>query len=172
MRRIALLAAAVAMLLFALAPAAQAAVVLNEDVPLDQVVSFSCPGPGGYVPSEDIRATGTIHLLLTSTVDQAGNTHEVFQYSFKNVRGVGLTTGDSYIWRTVNNAVTTVRSTHPPGTTNGGEFTYVLRGRMVHLGEDGTELGDDQMFRYTVHITQAENGEVTTQFENYVEYCQ
>jgi hypothetical protein len=164
MRRIALLAAVVAMLLFALASAAQAEVVINEDEPLDLVVS-SCAGGG-----EAIRVGGTVHLLLTSTVDKAGNTHDVFHYSFQNVKGVGLDSGDSYVWRTVNNAANNVRPSDSEETTNDGEFTYVLLGRMIHLGEDGTQL-DDQMFRYTVHITQAENGEVTTQFERYVEYC-
>jgi hypothetical protein len=174
MRRIALLAAAVAMLLFALAPAAQAEVVINEDLPLDQVVGFSCPDPDpdvGYVPSEDIRVTGTVHLLVASTVDKAGNTHDVYSYSFKHVTGVGLTSGDSYVWRTVNNAANNVRPSDPEETTNDGAFTYVLRGRMIHLGEGGSELGDDQIFRYTVHITQAENGEVTTQFEKIAESC-
>jgi hypothetical protein len=170
MRRIALLAAAVAMLLFALASVAQAEVVINEDVPLDEVVSFSCPGPDGYVPSEDIRATGTVHLLVASTVDKAGNTHDVYSYSFENVTGVGLTSGDSYVWRVVNNATNNFRPPDSEETTNDGVGRYVLHGRMIHLGEDGTQL-DDQMFRYTVHITQAENGDVTAEFERYVEYC-
>src|SRR5829696_9585588 len=151
MRRIALLAAAVAMLLFALAPAAQAEVVINEDVPLDQVVGFSCPDPDpdvGYVPSEDIWVTGTVHLLVASTVDQAGNTHDVYSYSFKNVTGVGLTSGDSYVWRVVDNATNNVRPSDPEETTNDGVGRYVLRGRMIHLGEGGSELGDDQIFRY------------------------
>jgi hypothetical protein len=170
MRRMYLLAAAVAMLLFALAPAAQAEVVMNEDVPLDQVVSFSCPDPDpdvGYVPSEDIRVTGTVHLLLTSTVDKAGNTHYVYHYSFKNVTGVGLTSGDSYVWRVEDTQTGNVRPSDPEETT----ITAVLRGRMIHLGEGGSELGDDQMFRWTVKFTQDESGEYTPQFERYVEYC-
>jgi hypothetical protein len=174
MRRMYLLAAAVAMLLFALAPAAQAEVVMNEDVPLDQVVSFSCPDPDpdvGYVPSEDIRVTGTVHILVTSTVDQAGNTHDVGDINHKNVTGVGLTSGDSYVWRTEGSSAVNVRPSDPEGTANDGGYTLIYRGRMIHLGEGGSELGDDQMFRQTVRLTLDENGEYTTQFERQVEYC-
>ena len=163
MRRIALLAAAVAMLLFALAAAAQAEVVINEHVPLDQVV-WTCPG------GEDIRVEGTVHVLVTSTVDQAGNTHDVGHINHQNVTGVGLTSGDSYVWRTVGSSAVNVRPSDPEGTANDGGYTLIYRGRMIRLGEDGTQL-DDQMFRQTARITLDENGEYTTQFERYVEYC-
>jgi hypothetical protein len=92
MRRIALLAAAVAMLLFALAPAAQALVVFNEDVPF----SFSGPTLCG---SEEILFEGTDHMLITSTEDQAGGSHLVVHDNFKKTGGVGLESGATYIIR-------------------------------------------------------------------------
>jgi hypothetical protein len=163
MRRLALLAAAVAMLLFALAPTAQARVVVNEDE------SFASTG-GPLCGGEDVIFGGTVHLLMTSTVDKAGNTHEVVHYNYKKTTAVGAVSGDPFVIREVGNSATNVRPLDPGETTNDGESTFIINGRLIRLGEDGTQ-SDDTLFHLTVHITQAGNGEVTTQFEKVVFHC-
>jgi hypothetical protein len=162
MRRIALLGAAVAMLLFALAPAAQARVVLNEDVPFESAGGSLCGGEG-------ISFGGTVHMLMTSTVDRAGNTHEVVHSNFQKTTAVG-DSGAPFVIRQVDNSATNVRPVDPGETTNDGESTSILHGRLIRLGEDGTQ-SDDTLFHITAHITQAGNGEVTTQFEKVVFHC-
>jgi hypothetical protein len=153
MRRIALLAASVAMLLFALAPAGQALVVFNEDV----WFQFSGPTLCG---SKDILFEGTNHILINSTEDQAGGSHLVVHYNFEKTEGVGLTSGDGYTIRQIDNGVTNAQPLDPAETTNTVESTAVLRGSVIHLGEKVTQT-DDIMVLITAHITQNANGEVT-----------
>jgi hypothetical protein len=158
MRRIALLAAAVAMLLFALAPAAQARVVFNEDVPFES-------GGGSLCGGEEISFGGTAHVLLTSTEDQAGGSHWVMHSNFQKTTAVGLDSGTRFVLRQVDHSAVNVRSLDPGETT-----TYIINGRLIRLGEDGTH-SDDTLVHITGHITQAATGEVTTVFEQVVFHC-
>jgi hypothetical protein len=153
MRRIALMAAAVAMLLFALAPAAHAEVVYNA------VDTHSFSGPtlcGG----EDILFEVTERTLITSTEDQAGGSHVVFHTNYMKTEGVGLQSGDGYIIRQVSNSGVNAQPVDPVETTNTLESTAVIRGSVIHLGEGDTQTGDIWV-SLTAHITQNANGEVT-----------
>jgi hypothetical protein len=153
MRRIALMAAAVAMLLFTLAPAAQAEVVYNA------VDTHSFSGPtlcGG----EDILFEVTERTLITSTEDQAGGSHVVFHTNYMKTEGVGLQSGDGYIIRQVSNGGVNAQPVDPAETTNTLESTAVIRGSVIHLGEAGPQPDDiSVLIRY--HITQNANGVVT-----------
>src|SRR5215208_901865 len=153
MRRIALLAAAVAMLLFALAPAAQARVVFNDDV----TSSFSGPTLCG---GEDIFFEVTNHMLMTSTEDQAGGSHLVVHSNFTKTEGVGLQSGAKYVIRQISNAGVNAQPVDPAETTNTFETTAVIMGSVHRLGEAGPQPDDiSVLLRY--HITQNANGEVT-----------
>jgi hypothetical protein len=147
------MAAAVAMLLFVLAPAAQAEIVYNAV----ETRSFSSPTLCG---GEDILFEVTEHTLITSTEDQAGGSHLVFHTNFMKTEGVGLQSGASYVIRQINNSSVNAQPVDPEETTNTLESTAVIRGSVIHLGEAGPQPDDiSVLIRY--HITQNANGVVT-----------
>jgi opacity protein-like surface antigen len=162
MRRLALLAAATAVLLFAFAVAAQARVVSNEQVPFETAGGSLCGGEG-------ISFGGTAHTVITSTVDQAGGTHWVMHTNWQKTTAVGES-GAQFVIRQVENSGTNIRPLDPEETTNYGESTFIIHGRLIRLGEDGTQ-SDDTLIHIMGHITQAATGEITTQFDKVVFQC-
>ena len=170
MRRIALLAAAVAVLVFAFAVAAQARVEYHEDVP------FESAG-GSFCGAEDVSFGGSANVLITSTLDKAGGSHWVMHSNFQKTTAVGLSSGTKFIIRQVDQSGINVRPLDPAEetttngeTTNNAETTYIINGRLIRLGEDGTH-SDDVLVHIVGHMTRAATGEITTEFEKVVFQC-
>ena len=152
MKRIALLAAAVAMLLVALAPAAQAAAF--HQVNTNTWVATSICG------HEEVQMEVTTRLTTNDLVDANGGTHSSYTLVFQAAHGVGLQTGHKYIMNEADHVFINFRSDGSGPVQTSGTIT----GRFIETGAKGTYLGDTyaQIFW---HATQNANGEVTVTFD-------
>ena len=152
MRRIALLAAAVAMLLVTLAPAAQAAAVRQVNT-YSWVATSIC----GH---EDVQIDGTTRLTTNDHVDANGGTHSSYTLVFQAAHGVGLQTGHKYIMNEADHIFINFRSDGSGPVQTSGTIT----GRFIETGAKGTYLGDTYVQVFW-HATQNANGEVTVTFD-------
>jgi hypothetical protein len=151
-RRIALLAAAVSMLLFALAPAAQAA-VYKEFGTFSWLATSIC----GH---EEVQIDGTTRLIASDHVDANDGTHSAYTLVFQAAHGVGLQSGHRYIMNEADHININFRSDGSGPVQTSGTIT----GRFIETGEDRTYL-DDTYVQIFWHATQNANGEVTVTFD-------
>jgi hypothetical protein len=107
----------------------------------------SCP------PSELVFVEGTQHTVAHTTIDANGGFHTKFQFNLKG-EGVGLDSGDKYVYHQVSNS-------HEDAT---GPFnrTFTQTFKIIRQGSDTTT--DDFNTTIVFHVTVNANGEVTTQF--------
>jgi hypothetical protein len=150
---------ALAALLMALAPPAQARTLINERLPISDA-AYSCNG-------ELFTYEGTIHIMATQSEDKTGGSH--FKNHF-NVQAHGETpSGAKYIISSVNDGmvqfIENESTDNGPLTATATEHMNVLR-----QGEDGTE--DDYKARGVFHITQNANGELTAYVGDFEFECQ
>jgi hypothetical protein len=124
---------------------AMAAVVVNEDVPIDDVVFNPCT-------NEDVHITGTAHTVGTLT--ENGNRSNLSVHVNYRVEGVGLTSGDSYS----SNAIGMANENVEFDNDEIGQATVVLHARLIGPGNlpDADELA-------FAHITVNPSGEATVE---------
>jgi hypothetical protein len=160
MKRILLLLAVVAMLVFAFAPTAQAQAVsetFRERTEVSSTYFNPCTG-------EDIPYEGTLHLVGVFVLDSSGGLHFKGHAQF-NAQGVS-DTGAKYVFKNV------VDSEGRGALDGSGALTGTgtVNGSAIRQGEDGTE--EDYKTHIVFHVTQNANGEVTVFFERVEFECQ
>jgi hypothetical protein len=69
---------------------AQSQGAVSEQFPLDFPIDARCAG-------EWIQVTGTIHTVNHFTLQDDGTYHGTSHFNFTGVKGVGLTSGDTYV---------------------------------------------------------------------------
>lgn len=129
--------------------------------------TFSFPLPQPFVrlvpcaaggAGELVDLSGTLHLLMHTTVDGRGGFHARLLIHPRGVTGVGLTTGDIY-------QGTGGTQTQFNGNV-GEENTFVDNFRLIGGGPDNNLL-----MHQTVHATVNANGEVTATVSNISVQC-
>jgi len=125
---------------------AGAAKVINEVVPVDDIVFNECTG-------EDVLITGFAHTVGTLTEND--NTHHISAHVNFNIEGIGLTSGDTY-----RATATALAQENVTIEDNGiGEATVILRTRLIGKGA----VPDANAFAIG-HITVTPNGDTTADF--------
>jgi hypothetical protein len=155
MKRILLLLAAVAMLVVALAPAAQAQATserVNERIP----ISGSFPNP---CTGEVFTFEGTLHLVGHTVVDSSGGVHFKGHEQI-NAQGVS-DTGAKYVFTGVFNEEVTFDIDGESAFT----ATQTFPVHIIRQGEDGTEE-DYHQVPFVTHLTWNANGELTAEVIN------
>jgi hypothetical protein len=139
---------------------ADAAVGTAAAVTETSTFSFPLPQPfQRFVPcaaggsGELVDLSGTLHLVMHTTVDGRGGFHSRLLVHPQGVTGVGLTTGDRY-------QGTGGTQTQLNGTV-GKENTFVDNFRLIGHGP-----GNNLLLHQTVHMTVNASGEVTANLSN------
>ena len=155
MRRTSLLLAAVAMLLLALAPAAQARAI-SQRIPIAATLDNPCTG-------ETFAFEGTLHIVGHINEDSSGAVHAGGTVT---LHGQGVApSGAKYV-------VSNGSSSHGNnfGTDSAGNLHFTGNYLLIRQGEDGTEDDFKALFRF--HITQNANGEWTAYIDSVTLECQ
>jgi hypothetical protein len=118
-----------------LAPSASADPAVNTTVPLNFVTSSQCPADTG---GEQVAFEGAMHLTYSFNSNPPGGFREQFHANV-HLLGVGLTTGDRYIFA----AGDTITGIYPSG--RGAVVSVTGRVQEIHAG-DATP-GDDFSIR-------------------------
>jgi hypothetical protein len=125
----------------------------NEWVPVSTVIQGECL-------SEDISLEGSNHVVGTTTQDAGGNSH-VQGHTNLVVEGVGITSGDVYVVREVNNMNGNLHDFE--GDQAPATFTQPYTLHAIRKGPDTPE--DDFVVRFLSRTTVNANGEVTSSVE-------
>lgn len=139
----------------AIASSAQAAVVLREDVIIDQVIVNQCL-------NEPLHIRGIFHVVVRETIDNAGGVHTGFHLNNAQKFHGETASGVKYVQAqggaiVVDNAGPAVNQTITVTTI---------------LNRQGSEFpGDDQHQHTTLHFTQNANGELTAEVVNVTLEC-
>jgi hypothetical protein len=141
--------------LVALAPpahsrAAADTFTISQSFPIDLYVYVPCAAGGA---GETIYVSGSLHDLLSVTLDASGGYRVKVLDNPQGMSGSGLTTGDKYR----ATGMTTSMSSGKVGATS----TYVNRFIMI-----GQNTGNNLLVRETSHYTVNANGELTASFDN------
>ena len=123
-----------------------AAKVVNEVVPIDDIVFNPCT-------NEDVHIVGEAHTVGTLTEND--NTHHLSAHVNFNVEGVGLTSGESYRATATGMASENVTSEN----NEIGEASVILRTIFIGNGS----LPNANEFAHA-HITVTPNGDTTSTF--------
>jgi hypothetical protein len=107
---------------------------------------------------ELVDLSGTLHVLLHTTLDGSGGFHAKTHFQPQGVVGVGLTTGDIY-------QGTGATQNHLNGSV-GEESTFVDNFRLIGPGP-----GNNLLLHETVHVTVNANGVVTALVSNFSVEC-
>lgn len=99
---------------------------------------------------EEVQFQGNIHALESITSDRNGGYHVKIQWSYVNVKGVGLTSSTNYILKASDTTVNNIKA----GTTLTGRFTS----HAIALGPSS-----DFLIYGTYHITVDSDGSVVTE---------
>jgi len=114
---------------------------------------------------EDIAVEGSIRYRFHNTWDASGGFHGSGGAQEASTRGVGTTSGASYIFHLVVNQAQNYQS------FDGGpyEYTEVASYNVIKLGEGPA---DDLVAHSTFHVTVNANGEQSVAFEKFRLECQ
>jgi hypothetical protein len=145
----------VALVLFALSQTAQAAVIVNQVIPISITVFVPCANGGA---GEDVALTGNLHDMFELTFDNAGGVHVKFQDNPQGISGVGSVTGDRY----QGTGVTQVEFNAKVGV----EVTFINRFDIIGQGP-----GNNFEIHETAHLTVNANGTLTVFFDNFSAVC-
>ena len=123
--------------------------------PLDITVYVPCAAGGD---GEYVQLTGSLHVVIVTTLDDQGGYHSMFHNQPQGVSGTGETTGDTYhgVGETL-------------GTFNGNvgsEATFVNNFKIVGQGP-----GNNFMYHEIFHITVNPNGILTAVPDNFSVEC-
>jgi hypothetical protein len=149
-------AALAAMLVVGAPPAARAEVTTNEKINFDGFTVFVPCAAGGA--GELVVFTGNLHVLLTTTLDNAGGFHAKTHFQPQGLTGVGMTTGAKY-------QATGVTQDNLNGTV-GSTYTFVNNFRIIGQGP-----GNNYLVHENYHITVNANGTVTVEHDNFTIDC-
>jgi hypothetical protein len=106
--------------------------------------------------AEPVAITGTTHLTQRVHVDEDGDTYFMDKIHTEGLKGVGLLTGDSYVF---GHAEEFIFISKTPQT----EFTHELYERVYRI-RNGAEFRDDFYVRLKQHLTINANGVPTADF--------
>ena len=132
-------------------------VATNVRIPLPQPFQVFIPCAAGGA-GELVDFSGTLHVLVHSTLDGSGGFHAKTHFQPQGVTGVGLTTGDIY--------------QGTGGTQNqfngsvGEESTFVDNFRLIGHGPDNNLLLHEML-----HATVNANGVATASVSNFSVEC-
>ena len=146
------LAAMAMTLTLAMAPVSWADVLLNVNV-YDTADDYNeCTG-------EPILVYGTVHLLVTQTIDAAGGQHIHSAVDYQGVNALGLITGTTYVVPGAGSAIINE-------TSGAGEATIQTRAQFIAPGEQNSFYAEQQY-----HLTIDANGDVTVSYYDVVFSC-
>jgi hypothetical protein len=153
MKRVVLLLAAVAMLVLALAPVAQARAI-NQKIPISDTRFDECTG-------EPFVFEGTLHIVSRINEDSSGGAH-----AGGTVTSIGQGVAPSGAKYVIANAT----SSHGNfGVDSAGNLHFTGTYQTIRQGEDGTEDDSRAIFRF--HFTENANGELTAVIDNVTFEC-
>jgi hypothetical protein len=123
--------------------------------PISDIINNSCGG-------EDVQLSGTVNFVIRFTQDANGGLHNIIggHTNFQGVSGIGLTTGDKYIFSGGVNDITNIRE------VSASEFTFLTHGRLISQGSELNQLASS-----LVHATLNANGEITVVTEQFKFEC-
>jgi hypothetical protein len=124
------------------------AVIFNADVPISRDVVVPKTG-------DTVHLSGTLHIVLETTVDSAGGIHFMEHIQPQGVSGVDLTTGAKY----QGTGVTQVHTIVP--SNGAGNFTLIDNFRIIGQGPD-----NNYTVHETLHFTTNANGDMTAAIAN------
>ena len=133
------------------APAAHAGattVKSNTTIPIGGVVFNPCAG-------ESVAFRGRLHVVFHATVDADGGFHIVGHANTQGVKGIGLTSRDSYQVIGVSNFNLNVQPPFPVEATVVTNFSLVSKGS-----------ADNLHFHLNLHVTVNAQGDVTATVGN------
>jgi hypothetical protein len=107
------------------------------------------------VTGEWVHITGETHIMTSLTNDGAGGSHSVWHFNSR-AQGIGLTTGNEYIGRHVEQENVNFKPPFPH------EETFVQNIRMIGRGNV-----PNFVLHWNVHVTINANGEVTAEVNNF-----
>ena len=111
--------------------------------------------------AEDVRFSGTVNTVIHTTQDANGGLHIIDGHTnFQGVSGVGLTTGNKYIFASGVNPISNIRE------DSANVFTFLAHGRLISQGQQQNQLGTTQF-----HLTFNANGEPTATIDKFVFEC-
>lgn len=144
-----------AMQLVVLSPVTQAQErgVIIERIPFDTEVQIQCED--GQL-GEPVAVEGNLVLFSHRREDETGDIHAFDHYTL-NLQGVGLRSGERYIYTGAGMSIVTVTSEDP---NNFRVYTGSGTNAFVRLGDDGTHTGEI-LLHDTIHVTQNADGELT-----------
>jgi hypothetical protein len=135
----------------------------NEIIPIMETTATDfCPG------GEIVLISGNAHItsqLILRGEDEAVY-HIVQHLNLQNVRGVGQTTGDQYIFQNAANNVFNHQITSD-GVIHGSDTSNTANVQLISPGHSLPDLN----VHFLVHATVNANGEVTTEISNFDARC-
>ena len=143
------------MLLAISAEPVRAAVQTNVKAPVNIGVFIPCAADGA---GEVVFLTGTLHVLLRFTMDQAGGIHVASHFQPQGISGIGQTTGDKYQGTGVTQDEFNAKV--------GVEETVINNFRIVGQGP-----GNNFLIHENFHITFNANGVPTASLDNFSVDC-
>ncbi len=149
LRKTLLLAITVALVMAASVPAA----TTSTKVPFNFSVFVPCAAGGA---GEQINGTGTLHIVLGTTIDKAGGIHLKFHFQPQDLKSVGQTTGDVYQGNGITRGNLNINAGGLPITDN-----FVNNFRQIGPGP-----GNNYQVHVTSQITVNENGVLTAAVTN------
>jgi hypothetical protein len=132
-------------------------VTTSVRIPLPQPFRVFVPCAAGGT-GEIVDLSGTLHVLLHTTLDGSGGFHAKTHFQPQGVTGVGLTTGDTYQGTGVNQ--------NQFNGTVGDESTSVENFRIIGHGP-----GNNFLVHETLHTTVNAHGVVTAFVSNVSVEC-
>jgi len=137
--------------------AAATTTISNTQIPFALGVVVPCANGGA---GELVLLTGTLHVVIETTVDNQGGVHTQIHFQPQDVSGVGTITGDAY------RAVGVTRS--DINATSGGAFEtdFVNNFRIIGQGP-----GNNLQVHQVTHVTIDANGNVTAVVTNSTVTC-
>ena len=129
----------------------------NYDYPQEMNVFVPCAMDG---VGEIIHLTGRLHVVEIMTIDNNGGIHLKMHYQPKDMKGIGLDSGDKY----QGTGVTQEKVFDAGGFPYTG--TYINNYRMIGQGS-----GNNYLVHESWHMTINANGEMTAYVDNYSVDC-
>ena len=111
--------------------------------------------------AEDVRITGTVNNVIHITQDTSGGLHIIDGHTnFQGVSGVGLSTGNKYIFAGGVSPISNIMQ------DAANSFTFLAHGRLISQGPQQNQLATTQS-----HVTFNANGEPTATVASFVFEC-
>ncbi len=148
--RLSMLLAAV-MTMALILPAAQAAVVANEKIPVSFFVTNACTG-------DIIKVSGTLHVSLALTDDGAGGFHVKEHSNIQDGSAIGFPSGLNYRWINTRDFEFNVKK--------GMETALTVNSELISQGS-----ADNIVLHAVEHITVNPDGTVTVDFDKFSIEC-